>query len=128
MADSLYDLLEFEEDIVGSFKSSTPMTWSLLYSNQLSARSIMVGGVGGVKFNNSNVLSLMLGYSYSWSENYTAGLTYQMVGKQYAIIGIAGKIDYGKIYMTGGIDNILGIADVLSTPYNGLSFGIGVNL
>ena len=128
LADSLYDLLEFEEDIIGGFRSSTPVTWSLLYSNQLSARSMIVGGVGGVKFNNSNVMSLMLGYSYSWSENCTAGITYQLIGKQYANIGIAGRIDYGKIYMTGGINNILGIADVLSTPYNGLSFGIGLNL
>jgi hypothetical protein len=123
IADSLYNLLQFEEKEVASFKRSIPRQWTLAYHMSTNETDGIIAAVSGKSFNGRNLMSTSLGYRRSLSERFVAALQFRSIGKSYLNIGGAVEVDFDAFGFYLVLENIPALIQPLAARYNGIHTG-----
>lgn len=123
IADSLYNLLQFEENEVASFTRSIPGQWTLAYHMRTNETDGITAAVSGKSFNGRNQMSASLGYRRSLSDRFVAALQFKTIGRSYLNIGGAIEADFNAFGFYLAIENIPALIQPLSARYNGFHTG-----
>jgi len=126
--DSLYGLLDFNNEQGQAYTDNLPFRWNIGIVFQLSAMNNIEVAFGGQNYRIHNLLTWLVEYRHDFSRHLQISSRISGFGRSQTNVGLGLKWSIGPLIFTTNIANVAGIMDLISTRYNQIGFGLQVKM
>jgi hypothetical protein len=124
--DSLYGLLDLDNESDLTFSRNTPYTWQVSGLYQLTEKGEFSALFGQTNFQTNRITYWQMRYTHQLNKVLVLHNIITGFGKSQLNFGVGIELNAGPIVINASSANIIGLANLLSTRYNNLAFGIGL--
>ncbi len=128
VSDSLFNLLQFTEEIDRAVSVSLPSAFQVEYRQSLSKDAFW--SVSGFikRYGSNNVAGIMSSYVHRLSDRWRVSGRYRYAGSAWDNIGIGLSFNTDKIVIQAVTDNVFSIINPIRRKYNGGSLRLGYRI